>query len=122
MPKVAENALVKKAMTKVKSCTKKYRKAVRKFYKTSSKLNKYHGKDSKRRASLHKMSEKANASVDTIKDQCNDHKMNLQSMVQSGKVVKEETKTQIDKLFETLDKDEMAWSSNTSSFKSQLNE
>lgn len=120
MPRVVENALVKKAMTKVKSCTKKYRKAVRKFYKTSSNVNKYRGKDSKRRASLHKMSEKANANADKIKDECDDHKRNLQSMVQSGKVVKEETRVQIDKLFETLGKDEMMWSSNTSSFKSQL--
>ena len=62
MPKApAENALVKKEMTKVKNCTKKYRKAVRAYYKASATLNKCPATNTKRRASLYKKTEKANA-------------------------------------------------------------
>ena len=111
----AENALVKKEMTKVKSCTKKYRKAVRAYYKASSTLGKYRGADSKRRTTLYNKSKKANEKADEIKDQCNGHRVVLETMVREGKVVKEDTKTKIDKLFSALDKDELEWSSNTSS-------
>jgi hypothetical protein len=121
MPKApAENALVKKEITKVKNCTKKYRKAVRAYYKASATLSKYKGTDSKRRASLHKKSEKANDKADEIQDQCNGHRVILQSMVRSGKVVKEETKTKIQKMVADLEKDEQDWSSNTSSDKEAM--
>ena len=120
MPRLAENSLVKKEMTKIKSCTKKYRKAVRSYYKASSTLGKYRGTDSKRRATLYKKSQKANEKADEIKDQCNDHRVVLETMVRDGKVVKEDTKTKIDKLFSALDKDEMEWSSNTSSDRSAM--
>jgi len=120
MPRLAENSLVKKEMTKIKSCTKKYRKAVRSYYKASSTLGKYRGKDAKRRATLYKKTQKANEKADEIKHDCDEHRVHLESMMREGKVVKEETKTQIQKLFSTLGKDEMEWSSNTSSFKSAL--
>lgn len=120
MPRLAENSLVKKEMTKVKSCTKKYRKAIRNYYKASATLGKYRGKDTKRRATLYKKSQKANEKADEIKGQCDGHRVILNSMVREGKVVKEETKTQIEKLFSTLDEDEMDWSSNTSSDRSAM--
>jgi hypothetical protein len=113
MPRLAENPLVKKEMTKVKSCTKKYRKAVRNYYKASATLSKHRG-TAKRRETLYKKTKKANEKADEIKDQCDGHRVILSSMVRAGKVVKEETKTQIQNLFDKLSKDEMEWSSNNS--------
>jgi hypothetical protein len=49
MPRIAENSSVKKEITKIKNCTKKYRKAVRKYYKTSDDLGKYRGTESKQK-------------------------------------------------------------------------
>jgi hypothetical protein len=121
MPKApAENALVKKEMTKVKNCTKKYRKAVRAYYKASATLNKCPATNTKRRATLYKKSEKANAKADEIQDQCTGHRLVLESMMRSGKVVKEETKTKIHKMVADLEKEEQDWSSNTSSDKSAM--
>ena len=116
----AENALVKKEITKVKSCTKKYRKAVRAYYKASSTLSKYRGTDSKRRTTLYNKSKKTNEKADEIKDQCNEHRVVLETMVREGKVVKEDTKTKIEKMFSALEKDELEWSSNTSSDRSAM--
>jgi hypothetical protein len=42
-------------------------------------------------------------------------------MMREEMVVKEKTKDTIAKIFAKLDKDELEWSSNTSSFVSQLN-
>jgi hypothetical protein len=116
----AENALVKKEITKVKSCTKKYRKAVRAYYKASSTLSKYRGTDSKRRTTLYNKSKKTNEKADEIKDQCNEHRVVLETMLREGKVVKEDTKTKIEKLCSALEKDELEWSSNTSSDRSAM--
>ena len=93
---------------------------MRSYYKASSILGKYRGKDAKRRATLYKKTQKSNEKAEEIKNDCNEHRTHLESMLSEGKVVKEETKTQIQKLFSTLGKDEMEWSSNTSSFNSAL--
>jgi hypothetical protein len=111
MPRVAENPLVKKAMTKMASCTKKYRKASRKYYKASAELNRYRGKDTKKRAALYKKSEKAMEKADEIKDECDKCKMNLMSL----NVVKSENKVKVQNLIMRHDKDELEWSSNKSS-------
>jgi hypothetical protein len=116
----AENSLVKKEITKVKNCTKKYRKAIRAYYKASATLDKYRGTDSKRRKTLYNKSKKANEKADEIKGQCDDHRVTIESMVREGKVVKEETKTKIQKLLSDLEKDELDWSSNTSRDRSAM--
>ena len=54
MPRVAENPAVKKEMTKLKNCTKKYRKAVSAFYKTSAKLGNLSGPFGKKKDKLRK--------------------------------------------------------------------
>jgi hypothetical protein len=67
MPRIAENSSVKKEITKIKNCTKKYWKAVRKYYKTSDDLRKYRGTDSKKRAALFVKTQKANKKADDLK-------------------------------------------------------
>jgi len=121
MPRLVENSSVKKEITKIKNCTKKYRKAVRKYYKTSADLGKYRGTDSKKRAALYDKSRKANEKADDVKHECEINRGNLTSMMREGMVVKEQTKDTIGKIFAKLDKDELEWSSNTSSFVSELN-
>ena len=121
MPRApAENTLVKKTMTKIKSCTKKYRKAVRTYYKASSTFGNYRGTDSKRRTTLYKKSEKASDKADKIQDECKQHRVILQHLMRSKQVVKEDNKVKIQNLFAELDKDEMEWSSNTSSDKEAM--
>lgn len=117
MPKLVEYPIIKKEITKIKNCTKKYRSAVRKYYKTSSKLRKYRGTSSTRRTALHKLSEKANDKANQIKVECNKSRHNLEVLMHDAKVV-EDT---INKLFVDLNKDELEWSSNTSSMNSELN-
>ena len=72
---------LKKEITKIKNCTKKYRSAVRKYYKTSSKLRKYRGTDNTRRTALYKLSEKANDKANQIKVECNKSLFNLFSII-----------------------------------------
>jgi hypothetical protein len=119
MPKVAEDPLVKKQMTKIKSCTKKYRKAVRAYYKASAELGKHRG-TAKRREALYKKSKKANEKADKICDECKEPRDILEYMMRAKKVVKEENKVKIKKMFADLDKDEMDWSSNTSRDRSAM--
>lgn len=121
MPRIAENSSVKKEITKIKNCTKKYRKAVRKYYKTSDNLGKYRGTDSKKRTALFVKTQKANKKADDVKHECEINRGNLKLMMREEMVVKEKTKDTIAKIFAKLDKDELEWSSNTSSFVSQLN-
>lgn len=120
MPKQVENASVKKHMTKIKSCTKKYRKAVRSYFKASANLNKYNGTDSKRRTALYKKSEKANEKADKIHDECKEIRSALDEHLRKNEVVKSENKEKIHKLLVKLNKDEMDWSSNTSSMKKHM--
>jgi hypothetical protein len=114
MPKLAENPLVKKQMTKIKSCTKKYRKAVRAYYKASAALSKHRG-TAKRRETLYKKSQNANEKADKVRDECREPRDVLEYMMRTKNVVKQENKEKIPKLIAELDKDEMDWSSNTSS-------
>ena len=119
MPKVAEHPLVKKQMTKIKSCTKKYRKAVRKYYKISAELGKHRG-TAKRRETLYKKSKKANENADKIRDECREPRDILEYMMRAKNVVKEENKEKIKKMIADLDKDEIDWSSNTSRDRSAM--
>lgn len=119
MPKVAEDPLVKKQMTKIKSCTKKYRKAVRAYYKASAELGKHRG-TAKRRETLYKKSKKANENADKIRDECREPRDILEYMMRAKNVVKEENKEKIKKMIADLDKDEIDWSSNTSRDRSAM--
>ena len=121
MPKLVEYPIIKKEITKIKNCTKKYRSAVRKYYKTSSKLRKYRGTDNTRRTALYKLSEKANDKANQIKVECNKSLFNLEDLMRDAKVVREETEDTIKTLFADLNKEELEWSSNTSSMNSELN-
>ena len=125
MPRVAENPAVKKEMTKLKNCTKKYRKAVRAFYKTSAKLGNLSGpfgkkKDKLRKTLVNKLS-KAQTKAEKIKNDCITHRFHLDIMMKSKRdngeqiVIKEENREKIRILIDNLDKDEIEWSSNTSS-------
>lgn len=121
MPRApAEAPLVKKTMTKLKSCTKKYRKAVRTYYKASATFGNYRGTDSKRRTTLYKKSEKASDKADKIYAECNQHLFILDYMMRSKQVVKDANRVKIEKMVEHFDKDEMEWSSNTSSDKEAM--
>ena len=106
MPKLAEYPIIKKEMTRIKNCTKKYKSAVRKYYKTSSNLRKYRGTDNARRTALYKLSEKANDDANQIKVECNKSRHNLEELMRDAKVVREETEDTIKKLFEDLNDDE----------------
>ena len=126
MPRVAENSDVKKEMTKLKNCTKKYRKAVRAYYKTSVEFNKiFSGAPGKKRDKLsHKLidkSTKANNKADKIKTECESYSKRLEMMMNNNKVVKPENREKIRILIDNFDKDEIEWSSNTSSDLSAMN-
>jgi len=114
MPRLAEDPLVKKQMTKIKSCTKKYRKAVRAYYKASAALGKHRG-TAKRRETLYKKVEKTNDKANKVHDECKEPRDVLEYMMRTKNVVKQENIEKIQKLIAKLDKDEMEWSSNTSS-------
>lgn len=121
MPRApAEAPLVKKTMTKLKSCTKKYRKAVRAFNKTSANLGFYTGKDTKRRTALYKKTKDANDKANKIYAECNQHLFVLDYMMRSKQVVKDANRVKIEKMVEHFDKDERDWSSNTSSDKKAI--
>ncbi len=121
MPRApAENPVVKKTITKLKNCTKKYRKAARAYYKASAALGSYTGKDNKRRTTLHKKSEKANEKADKIQKECHNSHFVLNYMMRSNQVVKDANRVKIQKMFDDYDKDEADWSSNTSSDKKAM--
>lgn len=120
MPKTAENANVKKHMTKLKSCTKKNRKAVRDYYKASENLRKYSGTSTKRREALYNKSKKADLKSRKIQAECVKVRDALEDMIHTGAVVKSENKTKIEQMINKLHKTESEWSSNTSSFKRML--
>jgi len=116
MPRVAENQLVKKEMTKLARCTKKYKSALGKYTKSNKKyLNHYDmvlskdktptPKDRKELKKLKDAVKKISIKVDIIKNECNQNTFALEDMLDEGKVVKEETKIKIQQLFDKLDED-----------------
>jgi paraquat-inducible protein B len=116
MPRLAENQLVKKEMTKLASCTKKYKSALGKYTKSNTKyLNHYDmvlaknktptPKDRKELKKLKDAVKKLSVKVDTIKNDCDENTFALEDMLAEGKVVKEETKIKIQQLFDKLDED-----------------
>jgi paraquat-inducible protein B len=116
MPRLAENKLVKKEMTKLASCTKKYKSAVSKYTKSNTKyLKRYDSvlakdktptlKDRKELKKLKDAVKKLSTKVYTIKNDCDENAITLEDMMAEGKVVKEETKIKIQQLFDKLDEE-----------------
>jgi hypothetical protein len=120
MPRIAENPEVKKKMTKLIACTKKFRKVVRQGSKIKHqwiKLSRKNpsGKETKEEKKLRaKSNTYSNRSKDVIK-KCDAVATELDEM--KGLVRKEDTKVKIQKLMDRFDEHELDWSSNTDSFK-----
>lgn len=120
MPRIAENPEVKKKMTKLVACTKKFRKVVREGSKIKHqwlKLSRKNlsAKETKEEKKLRVKSNKyENQSKDVI-TKCDTVAIELDEM--RHLVRKEDTKTKIQKLMDKLDEHETDWSSNTNSFK-----
>ena len=106
MPRLAENTLVKKTMTKVASCTKKYRKSVRKSMKAYAKFRRLvrvdtnYDKKTTRKASADMMKQQAKEKKD--REDCEKNVITLEDMVDDGKIVKQETKTKVANLLSIL--------------------
>ena len=120
MPRIAENPEVKKKMTKLVACTKKFRKVVREGSKIKHQWMKlsrknHTAKETKEEKKLRVKSIKySNQSKDVI-TKCDAVAIELDEM--SHLVRKEDTKVKIQKLMDKLDEHETDWSSNTNSFK-----
>lgn len=119
MPRIAENPEVKKKMTKLVACTKKFRKVVRQGSKIKHqwiKLSRKNtGKETKEEKKLRaKTIIYADRSKDVI-NKCDAVAIELDEM--KGLVRKEDTKVKIKKLMDRFDEHELDWSSNTDSFK-----
>ena len=124
MPRLAENALVKKTMTKVASCTKKYRKSVRKSMKAYAKFRRLvrvdtnYDKKTTRKASADMMKQQAKEKKD--REDCEKNVITLEDMVDDGKIVKQETKTKVANLLAKYNADAKEWDSNTSSDRANM--
>ena len=120
MPRIAENPEVKKKMTKLAACTKKFRKVVREGSKIKHQWIKMSrknstGKETKEEKKLRaKTNTYADRSID-IMNKCDVVAIELDEM--KGLVRKEDTKVKIKKLMDLFDEHETDWSSNTDSFK-----
>jgi hypothetical protein len=114
MPRVAENAEVKKTLTKMVNCTKKYREVFRKSTRSHKKWMKLLSSDAnmekkttnKAYAEYRKLSDKES----DIRQKCDDISLDLDDM--RPLVIKEETRQKINAAFEKFDKDAREWSSN----------
>ena len=124
MPRLAENTLVKKTMTKVASCTKKYRKSVRKSMKAYAKFRRLvrvdtnYDKKTTRKASADMMKQQAKEKKD--REDCEKNVITLEDMVDDGKIVKQETKTKVANLLAKYNADAKEWDSNTSSDRANM--
>lgn len=120
MPRIAENPEVKKKMTKLIACTKKFRKVVREGSKLKHQWIKLSRKNvtAKETKEEKKLRTKSNKYADRSKDvinKCEAVATELDEM--KGLVRKEDTKVKIQKLMDRFDEHETDWSSNTDSFK-----
>ena len=119
MPRLAENALVKKTMTKVVNCTKKYRKSVRKSMKAYAKFRRLarvdtnYDKKTTKKASADMMKLQLKEKKD--REDCEKSVITLEDMDDDGKIVKQETKVKVANLLAKYNADARDWSSNTSS-------
>ena len=124
MPRLAENALVKKTMTKVANCTKKYRKSLRKSMKAYAKFRRLvrvdtnYDKKTTRKASADMMKQQAKEKKD--REDCEKNVITLEDMVDDGKIVKQETKTKVANLLAKYNADAKEWDSNTSSDRANM--
>jgi len=119
MPRIAENPEVKKKMTKLIACTKRFRKVVRESSKIKHQwmklTRKNTGKETKEEKKLRTKSNKFAARSRDIINKCDAVATELDEM--KGLVRKEDTKVKIQKLMDRFDEHETDWSSNTDSFK-----
>jgi hypothetical protein len=120
MPRIAENPEVKKKMTKLVACTKKFRKVVREGSKIKHqwlKLSRknYTAKETKEEKKLRVKSNKYEDRSKDVMNKCDAVATELDEM--KGLVRKEDTKAKIRKLMDKFDEHETDWSSNTDSFK-----
>ena len=120
MPRIAENPEVKKKMTKLIACTKKFRKVVREGSKIKHQWIKLSRKNltAKETKEEKKLRVKSNTYAARSKDvmtKCDAVATELDEM--SHLVRKEDTKAKIQKLMDKFDEHETDWSSNTDSFK-----
>ena len=120
MPRIAENPEVKKKMTKLIACTKKFRKVVREGSKIKHQWIKLSRKNltAKETKEEKKLRVKSNTYADRSKEgmtKCEAVATELDEM--SHLVRKEDTKAKIQKLMDKFDEHETDWSSNTDSFK-----
>ena len=120
MPRIAENSEVKKKMTKLVACTKKFRKVVREGSKIKHQWIKLSRKNltAKETKEEKKLRVKSNTYAARSKDvmtKCDAVAIELDEM--SHLVRKEDTKAKIQKLMDKFDEHETDWSSNTDSFK-----
>jgi hypothetical protein len=119
MPRVAENPEVKKKLTKLVNCTKKYREVFRKSTKSHKKWRKMIETDpnetKKTTIKAHAEYMKLSAKESDARNKCDNISIELDDM--RDLVVKEETRRKIDAAFARFDQDAREWSGVSSSSK-----
>jgi hypothetical protein len=121
MPRVAENPEVKKQLTKLVACTKKYREAFRKSTRSHKKWLKMLESDpnmtKKTTIKAHNEYTKLSAKESDARIKCDDISMELDDM--RDLVVKDETRKKIETAFARFDQDAREWSSASNSSKTK---